>query len=244
MIDLSKFDMSLLPPALLGKLTFAHASPNKPQLLPGRNLLGIADVRDALLFVPSGLPVDAELPLLVMFHGANGSAEGVLPLLEAHAEREKFLLLAPQSIFPTWDLVMGGNGPDLERLERALAIVASHFRLDPKRFAFAGFSDGGSYALSIGLSNGRLVSHVIAFSAGFMNLYLPQDWPSVLVVHGNADDQLPAERHGRVHAAKLKADGYRVEYLEFDGGHSMPPQVVAEAVKFFIASKNIPHHVY
>jgi len=235
MIDLSKFDMSLLPPALLGRLSFAHVSPDKPPMPPGRNLLGIADERDSLLFVPSGLPADAELPLLVMFHGANGSAEGVLTLLEAHAEQEKFLLLAPQSVFSTWDLAMGGNGPDLERLERALATVASHFQLDPKRLAFAGFSDGGSYALSIGLSNGSLVSHVIAFSAGFMNLYLPQGRPSVLVVHGNADEQLPAWKHGQAHAAKLKADGYRVEYLEFDGGHSMPPQVVETAVKFFIA---------
>ena len=234
MIDLSKFDMSLLPPALLGRLTFVHTSTDKPPLPPGRNLLGLANERDAVLFVPSDLPMGVDLPLLVMFHGANGSAEGVLPLLEAHAEREKFLLLAPQSIFPTWDLVMGGNGPDLERLERALASVASHFRLDLKHLAFAGFSDGGSYALSIGLTNGRLVSHVIAFSAGFMNLYLPQGWPSVLIVHGNADDQLPAEKHGHAHAAKLKADGYRVEYLEFDGGHSMPPQVVTEALKFFI----------
>jgi phospholipase/carboxylesterase len=58
------------------------------------------------------------------------------------------LLLLPQSQFPTWDLVIGGNGPDLERLDKALAEVASRFAIDPAHLAFAGFSDGGSYALS------------------------------------------------------------------------------------------------
>jgi phospholipase/carboxylesterase len=234
MIDLSKFDLSMLPPALLGRLSFSRALPHKPPLSAGRNLLGIAEKRDAVLFVPDGLTQDADVPLLVMFHGANGSAEGVLPFFEEHAQRERFLLLAPQSIFPTWDLAMGGNGPDLERLERALTEVTARYSLDSKRIAFAGFSDGGSYALSIGLTNGSLVTHVIAFSAGFMNLYLPQGSPSVLVVHGDADAQLPAETHGREHAAKLKTDGYRVIYREFDGGHEMPPEVVAQAVAYFI----------
>jgi phospholipase/carboxylesterase len=237
MIDISKFDFSLLPPALLGRLSFAHAPPKNPPLESGRNHLGIAAERDAVLYVPSGLDPGVELPLLVMFHGANGSAEGMLPWFEEHAERERFLVLALQSLFPTWDLVMGGNGPDLERLERALGKVATHYLLDPKRFAFAGFSDGGSYALSVGLANGRLVSHVIAFSAGFINLYLPQGVPSVLIAHGNQDEQLPAESHGRAHAARLKADGYRVEYIEFDGRHKMEPEVVSRAVEFLIGPK-------
>lgn len=32
----------------------------------------------------------------------------------------------------------------------------------------AGFSDGASYALSLGLPNGNLFSHIVAFSPGFM----------------------------------------------------------------------------
>ncbi len=234
MINLSSIDYSQLPPALLGRLSFAHTPPENPPLMPGRNQLGIAAERDAVLYVPSGIDPAVALPLLVMLHGANGNAESVLPWLEEHAERERFLLLAPQSLFFTWDLVMGGNGPDLERLECALAKVASHFFLDLKQFALAGFSDGGSYALSIGLTNGALVSHVIAFSAGFINLYLPQGAPKVLLAHGKQDEQLPVELHGRVHAARLKADGYQLEYIEFDGKHQLQPKVVAHAVEFLL----------
>ncbi len=233
MIDLSRFDFSVLPPSLLGRLSFEQAQPSNSPLPAGRHRLGIDDSRDALLFVPDDLPTDLPVPLWVMFHGASGSAEQVLSFLEAHAQREKFLLLSPQSLLVTWDLVLGGNGPDLARLDRALAEIASRFVLDPKRIAFAGFSDGGSYALSIGLTNGRFVTHAFAFSAGFMNLYTPEGKPQVFISHGDADAPLPAFAHGRIHASRLREGGYDVAYAEFSGGHSLEPAVVAQAVDRF-----------
>ena len=233
MVDLSRFDFSVLPPPLLGRLSFEPAAPTRPPLPAGRQRTGIDDSRDALLFVPDDLPMDAPVPLWVMFHGASGSAEQLLPFVEAHAQRDKFLLLVPQSLLVTWDLALGGNGPDLARLDRALAEIASRYTLDPKRIAFAGFSDGGSYALSIGLTNGRFVTHVFAFSAGFMNLYTPEGKPQVFIAHGDADAPLPAFAHGRVHASKLRKDNYAVEYAGFGGGHLLEPAVVAQAVDRF-----------
>ncbi|MDP3311088.1 MAG: esterase, partial [Polaromonas sp.] len=106
------FDMSLFGDALLGRLSFRPgAAPDKPALPAGRHQLGIADERDAVLIVPESLPTDRSAPLLLMFHGAGGSADKVLPFLMDHAEQRGFLLLLPQSQFPTWDLVIGGNGP-------------------------------------------------------------------------------------------------------------------------------------
>ena len=236
--DLSKFDFSVLPPQLVGRLSFSLTSPTQPPLPPGRHRLGIAEERDTLLFVPEGLTPQSAAPLLVVFHGATGEGEGLLEAFALHAQREQFLLMAPQSMFRTWDLAMGGNGPDLARLDQALSAVAAHFAIDPRHFAFAGFSDGGSYALSIGLTNGRLVSHVIGLSAGFINLYVPQGWPPVMVTHGDADEQLPAEKHGRLHAEKLRQDGYRVDYVEFEGGHSLTPVIAERAVRFFLAPRD------
>jgi phospholipase/carboxylesterase len=227
-------DPSLFDPSLLGRLSFTHGAPFKQPLPPGRHPIGIAAERDAVLYVPAGLDPTAAVPLLVMFHGAGGSAEKVLPFLEAHAERNRFLLLAPQSMLPTWDIVIGGNGPDLERLDAALNQVASCFLLDRSRLAFAGFSDGGSYSLSIGLTNGAIVSHVIAFSAGFMSVFLPEGSPQVFITHGLMDEQLPIETSGRANASRLKASGYDVEYVEFNGNHSIQPSIVGLAVDFFV----------
>lgn len=237
MFDLSKFDLTCLPPQLLGRLSFAHAEPTHPQLPPRLHDLGIDPTRDYHLFVPSNLPKDAPIPLWVMFHGASGSAKEMLSFLQEHAEREKFLLLVPHSMLVTWDLAVGGNGPDLDRLDRALTLVASHFALDASRIAFAGFSDGGSYALSIGLTNGRFVTHVFAFSAGFMNLYAPEGKPLVFVYHGDADKPLPAPMHGRRHAASLEEKAYEVAYVEYAGGHEIAPDIVAQAVAQFVVTR-------
>ena len=219
---------------LMGRLSFKHAVPTQSPLPPGRNFLGIADERDTILYVPEALALNAPIPLMVMFHGAGGFPEKVLPFLEEHAERHKFLLLAPHSTFATWDIVIGGNGPDLERLDKALTEVASRYLIDPQRLAFAGFSDGASYALSTGITNGDIVTHVIAFSGGFMTIFMQEGTPQVFIAHGLIDEQLPIETSGRANAAKLRAAGYEVEYVEFNGKHAIQPAIVNMAIDFYL----------
>ncbi len=65
-------------------------------------------------------------------------------------------------------LLRGGFGPDVRFIDKALSKVFGSYRIDPSHLAVAGFSDGASYALSLGLPNGDLFSHIIAFSPGFM----------------------------------------------------------------------------
>ncbi len=228
-------DPSLMSGALAGRMTLRlHAAPIEAPLPPGRHALSFPEGREAVLVVPEGLEAGQPVPLLVMFHGAGGDANRVLPHLVRHARARRFLLLAPQSMFPTWDIVIGGHGPDLERLDSALLQVASHFRLDPARLAFAGFSDGGSYALSVGLSNGDVASHVIALSAGFMNTFTRQGSPRVFLAHGRADAQLPFETSAGPHAQRLLADGTDLTLLPFDGDHVIVPWVVERAIGFFL----------
>jgi len=229
------FDPSLLGGALVGRLAFRPGQAPRTQepLPPGRHSLGIADERDAVLIVPEGLATDGPVPLLLMFHGAGGSADKVLPFLIEHARQRRFLLLLPQSQFPTWDLVIAGNGPDLERLEQALAAVDARFELDPARLGFAGFSDGASYAMSIGVTNGDVASHVIAFSGGFMSVLQQNGQPRVFIAHGLVDEQIPMAS-ARKHAAQLQAAGYEVQLLEFNGRHAIQPAVVEQAMVFFL----------
>lgn len=228
-------DMSLLGGALLGRLSFRPGGkPHQDPLPVGRHNLGIAEERDAVLIVPESLKPEGRVPLLVMFHGAGGSADKVLPFFIGHAQQRGFLLLLPQSQFPTWDIVIGGNGPDLERLDKALNEVASRFAIDPAHLAFAGFSDGGSYALSSGVTNGDIASHVVVFSGGFMSVFTQEGTPRIFIAHGLEDEQLPIETSARPHAEKLKAAGYDVSTVEFKGPHRIEPAVVTLAMDFFL----------
>jgi hypothetical protein len=54
-----------------------------------------------------------------------------------------------------------GTGPTWSGSTARSVAGGGHFRIDPARLAFAGFSDGGSYALSLGVTNGDVASHVI-----------------------------------------------------------------------------------
>src|SRR6202011_4671937 len=53
---------TMIDPSLLGRLSFTHTEPTKRPLPPGRNRLGIAGERDAVLFVPTGLDEHAPVP--------------------------------------------------------------------------------------------------------------------------------------------------------------------------------------
>lgn len=224
----------MIDPHLVGRLDFAHRLPTKAPLPPGRHDLGLFAERDAVLVVPTSIDPRRPTPLMTLFHGGGGSAAKILPMMEGHAEERGFLLLAPQSLFPTWDIVIAGNGPDRERLDLTLAEVASRFMLDPCRMAFAGHSDGGSYALSLGPTNGHFVTHMIVSSAGFMSVHMQAGAPRVFISHGTKDEQIPIERSGRVHAAKLREAGYDVTYVEYDGPHAWQAPVAAQAVDFFL----------
>jgi phospholipase/carboxylesterase len=200
-------------------LTGALASLGKPRPAPG-----------ALLFVPS-TPLPAT-PLLVFFHGAGGNAATSLPLLQPTAERHGCLVLLPSSTGRSWDLIVEGWGPDVDRTEAALALVFDRFAVS--RSAFGGFSDGASYALSIGLANGELAGTVLAFSPGFA---MPPDRvgrPRVWISHGIQDAVLPIDRCARPIARNLTQAGYDIDYQEFPGPHTVPPDHVERAVRWWL----------
>ena len=115
-------------------------------------------------------------------------------------------------------------------LDLALARVFSIVPIDPGRVAVAGFSDGASYALGLGLANGDLFGRVVAFSPGFVAGTARAGRPAVFVSHGDADDVLPVDRTSRRIVRALRDDGYDVTYREFPGGHAVPPEVSREAV--------------
>jgi phospholipase/carboxylesterase len=69
--------------------------------------------------------------------------------------------------------------------------------VDARRLAVTGFSEGVSYVLSVGLPNGDLFTHVIAFSPGFASSAAYRGKPPVFVSHGTRDKVLPIDRCSR-----------------------------------------------
>jgi predicted esterase len=197
---------------------------------PATGTFELAD--GALLRVPAAVETEEPCPLLVLFHGAGASAHASLALLGERVNDAKLILLAPQSAGSTWDLMERGFGVDVQRLDRALTSVFATCRIDPPRVAFGGFSDGASYALSLGLDNGGLARHLVAFSPGFAAPVAPQGRPRIFVTHGIDDALLPIDRCSRPLVRRLHEAGYNVHYEEFDGGHVVPPHAVRRALRW------------
>src|SRR5215213_3866240 len=120
---------------------------------PGVRPLKVATARDTLLYVPPAYRPGTPAALAVTLHGAGGEAQHGLDLLLREAAERGLLLLAPASRRATWDVLVGGYGPDVALLNRALTAVFARYTIDPERVAIGGFSDGASYALSLGLIN-------------------------------------------------------------------------------------------
>ena len=68
-----------------------------------------------------------------------------------------------------------------------LAFTFDCVAIDARRVAIAGFSDGASYALSVGLANGDLFTHVIAYSPGTVAPPSLRGDPSLFITHGIRD---------------------------------------------------------
>lgn len=201
----------------------------------GTRKLGIGGERDGLLRIPQVIAAHRPAPLLIMLHGAGGSAANVMPIVADSAEAHGIVVLAPDSRDVTWDVIHTNFGDDVAFLDRALGEAFRSCPIDPARVAIAGFSDGASYALSLGLINGAVFRDIIAFSPGFMLPTQTEDRPAIFISHGREDPVLPIERCGRRIAVRLRALGYDVDYREFVGGHVVPTEMVGTAFRRFLA---------
>jgi phospholipase/carboxylesterase len=164
---------------------------------------------------------------MLALHGATGNGERMLGRWRETAERAGLAVLAPDSLYRTWDVLHGGFGPDVERIDRALAETFGRVAVDPSRLLIEGFSDGASYALSLGIANGDLFGFVLANSPGFCWQPSINGAPSILLTHGTEDAILPIDRTSRMLAPQLEMAGYEVTYHEFEGGHSLTPEIMA-----------------
>lgn len=201
-----------------------------PKPVPGSYPLGLEQGRDGVLFVPPNAPAD-NVPLLVLLHGAGGRGAGILRRLEMFVAEAGIAVLSPDARDSTWDAVRGGFGQDVPFLDRALEKTFATLPVDPDRIAVGGFSDGASYALSLGLINGDLFRRIIAFSPGFYVGGTAQGRPRIFVSHGTADEILPIDRCSRVIVPRLKRQGYEVTFRQFDGGHDIPQPIAREGTR-------------
>ena len=212
----------------------ARPRPAKLTLAAGTHAVAVPSGREAQLLVPAKVASGASAALAVMLHGAGGSTRGPLRWAGAAAEETGTILLVPKSQDGTWDLLHDGYGPDVAFMDECLAYAFGACNVDPKRLALGGFSDGASYALTVGRTNGTLFSRVMAFSPSAV---LPDEAagkPSFFLSKGSNDSTTIFTFQGTTYSDALRSDGYAVKSVVFDGGHELPPDVVQQAAAWLL----------
>jgi len=214
-----------------------HSRPHKPTEIvkTGMQPLGLGFGRDGFLYVPSTYKSEKPTPLLVLLHGATqDSTLWSRGPLDKIFDNPAIIVLAPDSRERTWDLSLGGYGPDCRFIDDALALTFRRCNVDPTRIALGGFSDGASYALSLGISNGDLFSALIALSPGFIAPARRKGTPRIFVSHGTEDQILPIDETSRTIVPELKEAGFPVHYEEFDGPHTVTVGEMTAAMRWFV----------
>ena len=217
-----------------GRLRERPGNATQP-LAPGRYPLELgSNGRDGFLQIPPGYQHNSPAPFLLLLHGAGRSATEWNSAISM-TNSLGIVVLAPDSRGVSWDRVRADFGPDVAFIDFALENAFRHVNVDTRRTGVAGFSDGGTYSLSLGLVNGDLFTHIMAFSPGFLTSGEQRHGkPPVYVTHGTRDNVLPIDQTSRRIVPSLRDAGYNVTYQEFDGTHELPEAVGNPAFRWFV----------
>src|SRR5918992_3801576 len=199
---------------------------------PGEHWLSLGEGRRALMRVTAG-GRGGRKALVLALHGAgSGGSRGGLYVFRGGWDEPGVVMVAPAAEGSTWSFFRGRD-TDLPFVNRALVRTFARCRVDPRRIAVGGFSDGASYALTLGLTNGDLFRAIMALSPGGALASTMTGKPRVFIAHGTADAVLPMAQTSDEIVRELRSSGYRITYRKFRGGHEVRPEISREAVRWF-----------
>lgn len=214
------------PPSLAIRIAPKGVEPRDEAAPTGRVELERGPARGHLL-TPGRIDPDRRYPLVTVLHGAGRQDELLVKGLRDEPDRRGALFFVPRSVQPTWDLIAGGPRVDLDFLEYAWDLLYRRYPVDFDRQVLMGYSDGASYALSVGLSNPGLFSALIAWAAGFV-VVDPERFeaaaprPRVYLEYGSHDELFPFEQTALPMRARLEAAGCDVTFSVDEGGRHWP----------------------
>jgi phospholipase/carboxylesterase len=204
------------------------------ELTPGQYPLKLDTHRDGLIYVPRTYKAGVPTPMVVMLHGAGSSGLSTSYTFP-FADEFGIIILAPDSRDErTWDVILGGFGPDVEFLVTAIQQTVRSCTVDRQRLAIAGHSDGATYALSLGIGTGDVFGKIMAFSPGVMSPAEVRGKPRIFISHGISDNVMPIDDTSRKFVPRLKALGYDVTYREYEGRHGVPAPIVREGFEWYV----------
>ncbi len=206
---------------------------------------------ELLIKLPREFDPSRKYPLLIGLHGHGSNPEHMLGAMSDALKKEPLILAAPQGAYPSlaqyrgqrfsWEiqtqnreLWKAGDPLVVENLNEVVRTIRG--KCPVSEVYFLGFSQGAAYAFLSGFAYPEMVAGVISIGGLFpetdteYSLLRKKDIESgrkfrVFIAQGNSDRLLP-RGSGAQTAARLQQYGYDVEYLEYEGGHEIGPELL------------------
>lgn len=194
--------------------------------------------------------------LIVLLHG-RGSNRHDLFSLAPHFPSDA-IVVSPEAPFPgapwgygpgsAWYQFLGRNRPEPESFSASLDALETFLRELKQQISFGkvvmgGFSQGGTMSLAYGLTRPDALAGVMNFS-GFLadhpavtphTTAAPTTHPPIFWGHGKQDPAIPFAL-GVEGRARLVEAGYNVEARDYDIGHWIEGDELADAVAWLEAN--------
>ncbi len=228
---------------------------------PDRPAIGkIVRFDQAIVYLPTAAQA-SKVPLLIVLPGTGGRADPMIKALQQPAEAAGFALVgfSPRgggnfdtvdrffddreagraSAMATWPEPVFGH--DKARILRTIDALSAAALIDPAKIGLLGYSHGGSFALSLGLSEPKRFRSIAALSPGI--LLIPPGaigGQSIFLAHGKSDPVQPYRRTACAFVPELESLGYAVRFVDFAGGHEVDGAVLRQALEHFLAPDSVP----
>jgi len=161
--------------------------------------------RSYFLHVPPSLQKDKPIPMVFVFHGAEGDGTVIEQLTKFSnlADREGFIAVYPNGY---WKNFNDGREPFVSRAHREniddVAFVAtliekisSEFPIDKQRIFATGFSNGAIFSHYLAAHLSGIIAAIAPVDGGiaelFQDKFKPEKAVSVLIIQGSEDPWMP-----------------------------------------------------
>ncbi len=182
-----------------------------------------------------GVPIDQASAIIILMHGFGAPANDLVPMADSMWLASDVCFVFPAAPIElqlrrgrrAWWTGPDGFDPACEQVMSLLACVHS---LNPRaQIVLGGFSQGAILTSNLLAQNPQLLTAAILLApSGDIRRELDPDAadkPRVFLAHGRTDAQLPFEG-SEAFRQKLEESNYEVEWVPFDGGHTISAAVV------------------
>ncbi len=153
--------------------------------------------RTSLVHRPTGYDPNKAYPLMLAFHGSNGTGAGMERItgFDAVADRNGFIVAYPDSVGPRWQLTGAATENDIAFVQELLQAMERSYRIDPARIYLSGYSQGGGMAQDLVCSNAAKFAGIAVNGANLSpareRMCRPAQAITYILFHGTADPLSP-----------------------------------------------------